>query len=251
MPELTLTEVARRLDVSPATLRRWVAEGIVPLQRRRWTPAAVAQARIVARLRERGHSLDAAARGRPQRPARVRLPGGAVPGRRPRRYSAQGGRQGDRLEPALIRRIWRPPGSPPTTLERALRGRRRAAARHRPRCSTPGFPLVAFLQLVRVYGQALAQIADAEVKLFHLYVHEPLIRDGRRRARDRRGDGGPGLRAAPAGRADHGPRPPALLQHFIEQDVVGHLEIEVDSDDRARARCGSRSPSPTSRATPA
>ena len=41
-----------------------------------------------------------------------------------------------------------------------------------------GFPLVAFLQLVRVYGQALAAIADAEVKLFHLYVHEPLIRDG-------------------------------------------------------------------------
>ena len=41
-----------------------------------------------------------------------------------------------------------------------------------------GLPLVAFLQLVRVYGQALAQIADAEVKLFHLYVHEPLIRDG-------------------------------------------------------------------------
>ncbi len=41
-----------------------------------------------------------------------------------------------------------------------------------------GFPLVAFLQLVRVYGQALAQIADAEVRLFHLYVHEPLMRDG-------------------------------------------------------------------------
>ena len=41
-----------------------------------------------------------------------------------------------------------------------------------------GLPLVAFLQLVRVYGQALAQIADAEVKLFHLYVHEPMIRDG-------------------------------------------------------------------------
>ena len=41
-----------------------------------------------------------------------------------------------------------------------------------------GLPLVAFLQLVRVYGQALAHIADAEAKLFHLYVHEPMIRDG-------------------------------------------------------------------------
>ena len=41
-----------------------------------------------------------------------------------------------------------------------------------------GFPLVAFLQLCRVYGQALSQIADAEVRLFHLYVHEPLMREG-------------------------------------------------------------------------
>ena len=38
--------------------------------------------------------------------------------------------------------------------------------------------LVALLQLVRVYGQAVARIADAEVRLFHLYVHEPLMRDG-------------------------------------------------------------------------
>ena len=34
------------------------------------------------------------------------------------------------------------------------------------------------LQLVRVYGQAMAQVADAEVRLFHLYVHEPLMRSG-------------------------------------------------------------------------
>ena len=41
-----------------------------------------------------------------------------------------------------------------------------------------GLPLVAMLQLVRVYGQAMAQVADAEVRLFHLYVHEPLMRSG-------------------------------------------------------------------------
>ena len=31
---------------------------------------------------------------------------------------------------------------------------------------------------MRVYGQAIAQIADAEVRLIHLYVHEPLMRAG-------------------------------------------------------------------------
>ncbi len=41
-----------------------------------------------------------------------------------------------------------------------------------------GLPAVAFLQLVRVYGQAIAQIAEAEVRLIHLYVHEPLMREG-------------------------------------------------------------------------
>ena len=58
MSDLTLSEVAQRVDVSPATLRRWVKDGIVPLGNGRWTPAAVAHARIVARLRERGYSLD-------------------------------------------------------------------------------------------------------------------------------------------------------------------------------------------------
>ena len=90
-----------------------------------------------------------------------------------------------------------------------------------------GFPLVAFLQLVRVYGQAMAQIADAEVRLFHLYVHEPLIRDGL-----------PGLEiademeslaremlplSAPIMQHVHH----RFLQHFVEQDVVGHMETDL------------------------
>src|SRR3954454_15790575 len=57
MGDLSLTEVARTLGVSPATLRRWVSDDIVPLRDGRWTPAAVAQARLVARLRGRGPSL--------------------------------------------------------------------------------------------------------------------------------------------------------------------------------------------------
>jgi adenylate cyclase len=100
-----------------------------------------------------------------------------------------------------------------------------------------GFPLVAFLQLSRVYGQALAQIADAEIRLFHIYVHEPLIREGV-----------PGM--AMAEEMEHLARdllPLAsplmdyahqrFLQHYIEQDVVGHMEIEMDPDvDLGRLR---------------
>jgi adenylate cyclase len=90
-------------------------------------------------------------------------------------------------------------------------------------------PLVAFLQIVRVYGQALAGIADAEVKLFHMYVHEPMIRDG-----------APVLEMAeelsdlasellplsgPIMEAIH----QRYLRHFLEQDVVGHLEADDEA----------------------
>jgi adenylate cyclase len=81
---------------------------------------------------------------------------------------------------------------------------------------------------VRVYGQALAQMADAEVRLFHLYVHEPLMRDGV-----------PGIEMAEEmeGLARElfplsSPIMDALhqrfLAHFVEQDVVGHMEIDLD-----------------------
>ena len=99
-----------------------------------------------------------------------------------------------------------------------------------------GFPLVAFLQLCRVYGQALSQIADAEVRLFHLYVHEPLMREGV-----------PGLEMAEEmeGLArDLLPLASPLmdyvhrrfLQHFVAQDVVGHMEDELEEGDIERGR---------------
>ena len=37
-----------------------------------------------------------------------------------------------------------------------------------------GFPETALLQLTRVYADALARVAEAEVRLFHFYVHEGL-----------------------------------------------------------------------------
>ena len=93
-----------------------------------------------------------------------------------------------------------------------------------------GFPLVAFLQLVRVYGQALARIADAEVKLFHLYVHEPLIHEGvdhLEMAEEMQGLARDLLPlAAPIMDRVH----QRFLQHFLDQDVVGHMELEVDAD---------------------
>src|SRR5215218_8207383 len=56
--ELTLSTVARRAGVTPATLKRWAESGVIPGYDGEWTPACAAHARIVARLRARGHSLQ-------------------------------------------------------------------------------------------------------------------------------------------------------------------------------------------------
>jgi adenylate cyclase len=90
-----------------------------------------------------------------------------------------------------------------------------------------GLPSVAFLQLARVYGQAMAQIADAEVRLIHLYVHEPLMREGMPNVEIAEEMEGlarelipfvvPLLRYV----HDH------LLGHFVEQDVIGHMETDL------------------------
>ena len=94
-----------------------------------------------------------------------------------------------------------------------------------------GFPLVAFLQLCRVYGQALSQIADAEVRLFHLYVHEPLMREdvpGLQMAEEMEGLARDLLPLA-SPLMDYVHR--RFLQHFVAQDVVGHMEDELEESD--------------------
>jgi adenylate cyclase len=238
MSEPSLSEVARTLDVSPDTLRRWTREDIVPLRDGRWTPAAVAQARIVARLRERGHPLEEIRRAAQS----GRLAYGYMEDLFPppaETLTLEEAAEETGLEPALIRRIWTTAGFSNPALEEAITDDDLQLLRYMAAVLTAGFPLVAFLQLVRVYAQALAQIADAEVKLFHLFVHEPLIRDGvdgLQIAEEMEGLASELLPlAAPI--MDHVHQ--RWLQHFIEQDVVGHVELEIDGDaDLGRLRVG-------------
>ena len=228
---LSLKEAAERVGVTPATLRRWAREGVIPEVdgRGEWTTAAVAHARIVARLRERGHKLEHIKQAGKQ----GRLAYGYVEeifgGQRPERTVGEAADLTD-LEPALIERFWTSLGLPLSALEQ-LTDQDIQALHYVSAVLGAGFPLVAFLQLCRVYGQALSQIADAEVRLFHLYVHEPLIREGV-----------PGLQmaeemqdlaqdllplASPIMDYVH----QRFLQHFVEQDVVGHMEAELEDEE--------------------
>jgi adenylate cyclase len=222
---LSTAEVARRLGVTAPTLRRWVRAGVIPAAQDGWTTPAVASARIVARMRERGHPLreirEATESGK--------LAFGYIEDLLPTAEAAttlEQAAEATGLEPALIQRIYSTMGFNSRALERIseddVQFLRYAAA-----SLAAGFPLVAFLQLCRVYGQALAQVADAEVRLFHIYVHEPLMREGI-----------PGLEMAEemetlarellplaSPMMDHMHQ--RYLQHFVEQDVVGHMETDL------------------------
>jgi adenylate cyclase len=214
--------------VTPATVQRWVRQGLVPQYQGAWTPAAAAHVRIIARLRERGHSLEEIREASES----GRLAFGYVEELLPSREGRHTLRDAARatgLEPALIERIYATMGFSTLSLQ-SITDEDLQMLRYAAAVLAAGFPLVAFLQLVRVYGQALAQIADAEVRLFHLYVHEPLMREGVA-----------GLEvaeemeelsrellplAAPFMNHVHG----RFLLHFVEQDVVGHMEAALEEE---------------------
>jgi adenylate cyclase len=233
---MTLAEAARRAGVSAATLRDWQRRGLIPHADDEWSAAAVGAARVIARMRERGHSLEELERAT----AEGRLAFGVLQDLFPLptgRRSIDEAAADSGLDAALVRRVIAGLGlsseDPDTVGSDEVELLRYVA-----RALETGFPLVALLQLLRVYGQAMARVADAEVRLFHLYVHEPLIRSGQS-----------GMEAAEHLRT-LSPRvlplaSPALdiihsryLQHFLEQDVVSHMESDLSgtSIDLGRVR---------------
>jgi adenylate cyclase len=225
---ISLSEAARRSGVPASTLKRWAEERIIPVRRGRWTVTAAAQARVVARMRERGYSLeDLKTAGREGRLAF---------GFAEELFAEDDGEmtvemiaRETRLEPELVERILMMLGTP-VAREMRLTAADAVAIRLCASVLASGFPLVAFLQLVRVYVQSIRRIADAEVRLFHLFVHEPLIRDGvpELEMAQEMGDLAAEIMplAAPLTEYLHN----RYLRYYIEQDVVGHMETAPAAD---------------------
>ena len=91
-----------------------------------------------------------------------------------------------------------------------------------------GFPEDALIQLTRVYADALARVAEAEVRLFHFHIHERLRAQGL---------SGPALVAATTAARDRGSSvmEPALLyfhrrglERAMQEDALLHLQEDAD-----------------------
>jgi adenylate cyclase len=233
---VSLQDAAARVGVAASTLGRWAREGLIAPYAGTWSPAAVSHAKIVARLRERGHSLreirQASEQGRLAFGYVDELfdTGEAV-------YTLEEASRETGLDPALVERVIAALGTVPMSAER-ISAEDLRLLQYVATVLEAGLPLVALLQLVRVYGQAMARVADAEVRLFHLYVHEPLMRSGATglETADEMAELTRQLLplASPVMDQVH----QRYLQHFIEQDVVGHMEsdLEGDSVDLGRMR---------------
>jgi adenylate cyclase len=222
----SVADVARRVGVTPSTLRRWVDSGLVPAAADgAMTAASIAHARVVARLRERGHSLKEIREATESGKLASSYIEGLLPDM-PATWTMPQAARETGLEPALIERIFLSMGFGAHGLEH-LTDDDVQLLRYSAAVLAAGLPLVAFLQLVRVYGQAMSQIADAEVRLFHLYVHEPLMRDGVPGWEMAEEMEGLAREIMPLASPimDHAHN--RFLQHFIEQDVIGHMEADL------------------------
>ncbi len=225
---LSLQEAAKRVGVAATTLRRWARDGLIPRYDGNWSPAAVSHAKIVARLRERGHSLKDIRQASDE----GRLAYGYVEelfDTGEHFYTLAEASRETGLESGLITRVVSALGTTPAQVERIAEDDLRLLG-YVAAVLDAGLPLVAVLQLVRVYGQAMARVADAEVRLFHMYVHEPLMRSG-----------ATGLETAdemleltrrllPLSSPVMDQVHQRYLQHFVEQDVVGHMESDLDGE---------------------
>lgn len=214
--------VATELGLSASTLRRWIAAGLVDAGADgAVSDRGVAQARVVQRLRARGYSLrhiaDASERGMLASSHIEALPesGGSWSVKRAAREVGVNRKLAAQLLTAAGVTIGEDEEIGALELELL-----RSAAT----VLESGVPLPVVLQLARVYGQSMSQIADAEVRLIHHHVHEPLMRSGLK---------GPDIvdqmqalvsevlpLTAPLLATMHD----YYLRAFTEQDVIGHME---------------------------
>ncbi|MBK5231324.1 MAG: hypothetical protein JJE27_09160, partial [Thermoleophilia bacterium] len=173
---MTAEQVAERAGVSVGTLKRWIKAGAIPGFSGEWTTAATAHARIVAQLRRGGQPLEDIVRAAED--GRLALgTADSLFAPEGRTYTLEEASAAAGIEPALAERLWISQGFSTESLhhvtEMDVEALKRVAE-----VLDAGLPLGALLQVIRVAAKSFSDIADAEARLFRMFVHEPLLEQG-------------------------------------------------------------------------
>ncbi len=229
---MSVTQASAAVGEPAHTLDHWVAAGVVPEFEGEWTPAAIGKARLVKRILERGYTLEQVREATEQ--------GRLLSGRLTEIFGL-GERRHERIEVARetgldLSVVSRVAGLLGLVDDEPLREPDRLLLNYVARALEIGLPLEAMLQLTRVYVQSISQLADAEVRLVHLYVHEPLMRSGTSPEEMNREMLTIAEELAPLANQVLVHMHTRMLSHFIAQDVVGHMEAQpaLDASDVGR-----------------
>lgn len=205
-------------------LRAWEALGLVTRSGEMFAPDAVDRVRLLAYAAQRGVHPQAIADASTREPDILSRYVELVGGRGRVLRSVDHAAAQVALDPAFVRRLvvagglGQPDGLSDEDVEMLRIGADALRA---------GLPAEAVLQMARVYNDALSRVAEAEARLVHFYVHEPL---------EAQGLAGEELAAAyeEAGEALLGLIEPAVISFHrkgldaaLRDDLVVHLAEDV------------------------
>jgi len=173
---LSIDGLAERTGEPAGRLAGWHDLGLIGDETGAFGAGDIERVRLIRTLLGRGVAVDDVARTvRDHADVLARwVPGWLERGERTHTLDDAAARVG--LEPERARRLWRASGLADlgsVATDEDLQGLRTMRV-----ALDAGLPEDALVQIVRVYGEALGRVAEAETRLFHVYVHKRLQQEG-------------------------------------------------------------------------
>ncbi|TMA38517.1 MAG: YHS domain-containing protein [Deltaproteobacteria bacterium] len=173
---MNLEELSQWSGESAERLLEWRSLGLIGGGRDDLGPEDVERARLIGFLLRRGIRLEAIAKADREQDVLASYVRTAFTPGSGRTYSVEEAVGIVGLDSATVRRLWQPlsfSGQGERLYEEDVQALKALKV-----LLEAGFPEEALLQLTRVYADALGRVAEAEIRLFHFYVHERLKAGG-------------------------------------------------------------------------
>lgn len=172
-----IARLAEAMGEDPSELEKWVGAGLVTIKGDdEITASAAEEVRLVQLLRLRGFRPEDVAHLEITQPGLFGRYAQLVSGETKALIGLDDAIAATGLDPGFVERVWRATGF---SDQGSVGDEEDVAAWQALAVAlASGIPDDALVQLVRVYADSMARIAEAESKLFHFHVHERLRAEG-------------------------------------------------------------------------